>query len=379
MTENRGNPSKYNLRILSPGEVDESHVAAWSALEARAIEGNAFLSPYFVLPAIRYLEEDKNPLILFVEKMAAGIPNLVGVAVFNAHKPSRKFPLPYLSLFSSIHSYLSGFLVDREYAPEVTEQIYRFIMDPKRGWHGLRVKNLAADGDFASVRQTVESTLGIKWQPSRSWQRPIFIRIDVDDASAPPKKTLKDYHRYLRGLGAMGSFEWRVVHASPVLDQAVDELMRLENLGWKGDGGTSLLSDARQTAFFGEMAAGFNAAGRFFITEVRLDDKVISSASNLISGNYGFGFKLGWDRTYAKYAPSIVNLLQLWEHKNELPFQIDTMDSSAAPGSYMDHVWQGRRSLADGVYALSSLGKLVLSTAQIFRKTKELFKKESGG
>src|SRR5690606_7004658 len=123
-----------------------------------------------------------------------------------------------------IHSYLSGFLVDREYAPEVTEQIYRFIMDPKRGWHGLRVKNLAADGDFASVRQTVESTLGIKWQLSRSWQRPVFNRTDVDDTSAPPKKTLKDYHRYLRGLGAMGGFEWRVVHASHMLNQAVDEL-----------------------------------------------------------------------------------------------------------------------------------------------------------
>ena len=375
MTENHGNPSKYNLRILSPGEMDASHIAAWSALEARAIEENAFLSPYFVLPAIRYLEEDKNPLILFVEKMAAGTPNLVGVAVFNAHKPSRKFPLPYLSLFSSIHSYLSGFLVDREHAPEVTEQIYRFIMDPKRGWHGLRVKNLAADGDFASVRQTVESTLGIKWQLSRSWQRPIYCPKEITDSDFyASKNVMKDIRRRQRGLSKLGEVEWCVYYGGSLQASHLEELLYLEHTGWKKEEGTSLLSNPNHATFFREMSMGFHQEERIFITELHLDRVVLSTISNLVSGDTSFNFKLGWDTSYARYSPSIINLINYAANHASLPSNLKFLDSSVAPGSFMEDIWMRRRDLADGVYALTGAGKLVLSAVQTLRQVKGKFK-----
>lgn len=377
MTENHDNSSKYNLRILSPSEVDESHIAAWSALEARAIEENAFLSPYFVLPAIRYLEEDKNPLILFVEKTAAGIPNLVGVAIFNVHKPSRKFPLPYLSLFSSIHSYLSGFLVDREYAPEVTEQIYRFIMDPKRGWHGLRVKNLAADGDFVSMRQTVESTLGIKWQRSRSWQRPVCHLNSISDTDVyVSKKAKENIQRRQRGLSKLGELEWYVCYGGSLQVSHLEELLRLEHTGWKKEEGTSLLSNPNHATFFREMSIGFQLEGRIFITELHLDRVVLSTVSNLVSGNSGFSFKIGWDISYARYSPSIINLTNYIAKRTFLPPNLDFLDSCAAPGSHMEDVWLTRRVLSDGVYALTGAGKLALSAAQVLKQVKGKFKLE---
>ena len=47
---------KYKLSALNPSEITDRLVSAWVDLESRAIEANAYLSPYFVLPAIKYLE-----------------------------------------------------------------------------------------------------------------------------------------------------------------------------------------------------------------------------------------------------------------------------------------------------------------------------------
>ncbi|HRJ55967.1 MAG TPA: GNAT family N-acetyltransferase [Anaerolineales bacterium] len=371
MSVNFAYKSGYNLRVLASHEVDDSLTAAWSALEARALEANAFLSPYFVLPAIRYLEADKHPLFLFVEKEIDGSKDLVGVAIFNVCKPTRKFPLSHLSLFNTIHSYLSGFLVDREYAHDVLENIYRFIMDPKHGWHGLRVRNLAADGGLSPLRTEVESVLGINWLPSNTWQRPVCCPQGAFAAEQTiSKKLLKDVHRRQRGLSALGAVEWQVHFGAGLQERHLDDLLQLENQGWKKDEGTSLLSDHNHTRFFREMAHGFNREKRFFITELRLNDLVLSSASNLISGNSGFGFKLGWDLNYARYSPSILNLMNYLENSSSLPDQIDFLDSSAAPNSYMEEIWQGRRSLSDGMFAFTSAGKLVLSAGQVVKKVK---------
>jgi hypothetical protein len=248
-------------------------------------------------------------------------------------------------------------------------------MDPKRGWHGLRVKNLSADGGFASVRQTVESTLGIKWQLSRSWQRPVCCPKEVTDSDVyVSKKVMKDIQRRQRGLSTLGVVEWYSYHGESLQTSHLEELLRLEHTGWKKDEGTSLLSNPDHAAFFREMGMGFQREGRMFITELHLNGAVLSTASNLISGNSGFGFKLGWDTSYARYSPSIINLSNYAANRASLPSNLKFLDSSAAPGSYMEDIWMGRRTLADGIYALTGAGKLVLSAAQVFKRVKGKFK-----
>lgn len=59
---------------------------------------------------------------------------------------------------------------------------------------------------------------------------------------------------------------------------------------------------------------GFNKTGRAFFTEIVLNDKIISSTTNLISGKAGFAFKVGWDIEFAKYGPGIVNEIKTLEH-----------------------------------------------------------------
>ena len=50
-------------------DLTDEFVARWAQLESRSVEGNAFLSPHFVIPAVEHLEGAYNqkPLILAVE------------------------------------------------------------------------------------------------------------------------------------------------------------------------------------------------------------------------------------------------------------------------------------------------------------------------
>lgn len=119
---------------------------------------------------------------------------------------------------------------------------------------------------------------------------------------------------------------------------------------------------------------GFHHEGRIFITELHLDGVVLSTISNLVSGNSSFNFKLGWDTSYARYSPSIINLINYAANHVSLPSNLKFLDSSVAPGSFMEDIWMGRRALADGIYALTGAGKLVLSAAQVLKQVKGKFK-----
>lgn len=371
MTENYSMFPKYTLQVLSPNDLEEKHIAAWLRLEANAIEANAFLSPYFVLPAIRHLEKDKQPLILFVKKNSISVHDLVGVVIFNTHKPDLKFPLPYLSLFSSIHSYLSGFLVDREHAYEVTEEIYRYIKNPKHGWHGLRVKNLTADGEYVSIRQAVESSLGVTWQSSRSWKRPVCYPPKTTEADIfVSKKTKENIQRRQRGLSKLGDVEWNVYSGERLKISHFEDLLRLEHTGWKKDKGTSLLSSQDNTAFFREMSLGFQSEERVFITELRVNGELLSTVSNLMSGESGFSFKIGWDASYSRYSPLIINMTNYIANKTSLPSCMVFLDSCSEPDSHMEDIWSNRRALADGLYALTGSGRLALAAIHTIKQAK---------
>lgn len=365
----------FTTRFLRPSEIDAKLISAWADLEARAIVPNAFLSPYFVLPALQYLVSGEDTFGVFVEKETAGIPNLVGVALFKVRKPTRSFPLPHLMTFESIHSYLSGFLLDKECAAEARRMIYDCLAQKKHQWHGLYVNNAPTEDLFTEEAEQTASEFGMNWTKYSNWQRAtLYLKtIDEQSGSMPSKHALKDYQRHLRHLQAAGHFEWILLRGAESLDKSIDEFIRLEHMGWKGEKGTSLSSNPNHLRFFLEMAKSFNQAGRAFFTEIRLNGACISSTANLISGQVGFGFKMGWDTQYAKYSPGIVNVTQIMEHGKEFLGGLEYIDSSTTPESYVSKIWPSRRNLVEGMYSLSTLGQAVLASVDTAKKLKTTF------
>lgn len=353
----------FTLKLSNPTELEAPLLAAWAELEARASVPNAFLSPYFVLPAMRHLLGAESVVGAFIERRSSGSVTLIGVALFQAEKPSRRFPLPHLRAFASIHSYLTGFLLDSDYAAEVSQILARFLASNRYRWHGVLFENCPQELMTAPETQAAFLENRLRWQAAGLWQRPVLRpgRDKVSDLSQVSRHSLKDYQRHLRHLQALGRVEWQALRGHEPMETNLAAFLQLENTGWKEQQRSSLASNPAHLRFFEEMSAAFHRAGRLCLTELRLDGNIIASTVNLISGRAGFGFKLGWDTRYARHSPGIINLVQMMEHAEETFSDLDYLDSSADPDSYVSKLWPARRDLTDGWLTLSPLGSAALS------------------
>ena len=366
----------FRVREVRFNELDRETIKSWDSLEERALESNAFLSPRFVIPAMRHLgnpQEVRETVFVFVEKASGRVMDLVGAGVFVQSSGKRSFPLPYLRAYRSCHSYLSGMLVDRDEAEGTVRAFFQFFCNEKAPWHGVEFGHRSADSSQAELIIAVAEEFGSTWQEQERSHRAVFVPSQGGNAYIKAECSsgyIKDLRRRRRRLEEQGKVYWRALFGSEVDDRSVDRFLEIEHMGWKGEGGTSLRSRPSHETFFREMIHGFRDVGRLFFTELFLDDVVIASLSNLISGGAGFSFKMGWHSGYKKMAPARLNELEFIQHAPTLCGGLSYIDSGASEGSYIDQLWVGRRILTSGIFGTTRFGKRVLWGIDRIRRIK---------
>jgi hypothetical protein len=356
----------FRVRQVQFDELDPKTVKSWESLEERALESNAFLSPRFVIPAIRHLgrpEELRKTMFVFVEKVNGGGVDLVGAGVFVQSSGKRSFPLSHLRAFRSLHSYLSGILVDRDEAEGAVRAFFQFFCDKNATWHGVEFEYCPVDGFQAELITGVAKEFGSLWEEEEKIHRAIFAPSEGGDAyirSQFSSGRIKDLRRMRRRLEEEGNVRWRALFGNEVDEQSVERFLEIEHMGWKGENGTSLRSRPSHEAFFREMVGGFREKEGLFFTEMYLNNVVIASTSNLISGGTGFAFKIGWDPRYAKMGPGVLNEVEFIQRAPKLCGSLSYIDSGALEGSFIDQFWVGRRALSSGTFGTTPLGRKVL-------------------
>ena len=366
----------FRVRQVRFDELDRETVESWESLEDRALESNAFLSPRFVIPAVRHLGRPKDlreTMFVFVEKVNGGGVVLVGAGVFVRASGRRSFPLPHLRAFLSRHSYLSGMLVDRDEAEGVIQAFFQFFCNKKATWHGVKFDYRSADSPQADLIAAVSEDFGSPWQEQERTYRAIFVPSEGGSAYVQAQFSsgrLKNLRRMRRHLEEKGNVRWRALFGTEVDERNIEHFLEVEHMGWKGEKGTSLRSRPSHEAFFREMVNGFREGERLFFTEMCLDGDVIASTSNLISGGTGFAFKIGYNPGYAKMSPGVLNEVEFIQHAPTLCGSLSYIDSGALEGSYIDQLWAGRRVLASGMFGTTSLGRTVLRSIEQMRRIK---------
>jgi CelD/BcsL family acetyltransferase involved in cellulose biosynthesis len=363
---------KLEITVYGPHELDSSILQQWQDLEDRAIESNAYLSPSFILPAIKYLTPSVQPMIICIESISGVDRKLIGVGVFEFNTGTRNFPLPHVIAYRSPHSYLSGLLIDKDVV-EPTLKAFFMYFQSLRGCYGIKFENRTADTPMALQLDLVASRLKIAWIERARKKRAILIPQKAN--STFPESTLshkknKSLRRGMNFLSKIGNVSWQVVSGKQVDRDCIDRFLNLEHRSWKGTEGTSLLSNPHEEAFFREMINGFAQNGRAFFAELALDDRVIASTSNLISSKAGFAFKIGWDQKFAQGSPGILNEVELTENAAKLFPHLAYIDSGAEEGSYIDKLWPDRYALVSGFYATRTLARPVLTAVEYARNIK---------
>lgn len=355
------------VRAMDVRRLEPDSLAAWHDLELRSLEPNVFLSPHFVLPALRHLDPDLKAIAVFVEAISSSADpseaRLVGLLVGHVAAGKRTFPVPHFVAYKSRHSYLTGMLLDREHPQEALTALLDFIRAQSPWWHGVQWNETWADGPTYDLLVSACERMGMAQHRWETINRAVlFPQWDRERIQAAVVSGMHEQRRRIRRLCEMGEVQWSLVGCGPGRSDVVDVFLDLEHQGWKREGGSSLLSTAAGEAFFRCLAGGLGAEGRALFSQLSLRGRVIASTANLLSRRGGFAFKIGWLPEFRPLSPGIqdeLRLLSVLLSEKRLA-DIDFWDSGAAEGSYIENLWPSRRPLASIAVGTSWLGRQAL-------------------
>ena len=371
---NRASSPAAHVRILNPCDVEPETVTAWSQLESRSLESNVYLSPHFVLPAIKHIDSKAPIIVMLIEIESDNKKSLIGVGVFIRRTATKKLPLPHLEAYLSPHSFSSGLLVDQECSGLVFSAFLNFMKNNSKKYQGVVFNYCFSEGAVSGLIEYARNTYGLKWFEFDSMDRAVLYPEESGEnyinQRIPSRK--KDICRGLRKLEKIGSVDWRVRDGNSAdLKEAINCFLELEDMGWKGEAGSSLLSHSGHVNFFREMASELLAKKQAFFAELTLDGKVISSSFNLISGNAGFAFKIGCNPCFSKGAPGLINELELIRNASDIFEMQDYVDSGTVAGSYLEKLWLERHRHVYGALATTVPARNLLTIADHFRNRKQ--------
>ncbi|KPK74098.1 MAG: hypothetical protein AMJ84_00810 [Acidithiobacillales bacterium SM23_46] len=360
------------VSVRTPSELDERIIGAWAELEQRSVEPNAYLSPWFVLPALKHLEPRVPVVVILIERKGVVSRDLVGLGVYETVRRSGRIPMAHLRAFRSRHSYLTGLLLDRDCASEASRAYFRFLRRDS-SWHGVEVTVHPTDGQFGAIMTEAARKEDVAWYEYGRSRRAILMPAKCGEdylRESVSSRELKDIRRRKRRLEELGTVTWRALAGQEVDARCIDRFLDLEHRGWKGEHGSSLRSNAGDEAFFREMATHFADHGRAIFTELAVNEVVIASTSNFVSGSGGFAFKLGWDPQFTRMAPGRLNEIELVRNGGSVFRDLDYVDSGAAEGSFIEDLWPDKRTLVSGVYASTAAARAVLGGMNHLRRLK---------
>lgn len=351
-------------------ELSESVIARWRALEECAFENNVYMSPDFIIPAVKYLTPAADIVIVTVEEFNGGQPCMIALGVFDSKKRGKHFPFPYLRAYQCRHSFLGGVLLDK-CKPDYALNILLSSIKRSGKWHAVQF-------DWRPINKVVEKEIGevlrennIRWHQSGMMRRAILTPresgVEYLDRILTKKKK-KTFSRRIRQLEKLGRLEWRFIQDENRVMQAAEDFVRLENDGWKRERGSSIASRASDMKFFMTVIANCAARRKVFFTEFRLNGEAISSTCNFTSGKTGFAFKLGWDERFAKQGLGLLSEYELVKRAPEVISDLEFVDSGTLPGSYLECLWREYRMLVSGFYSLNLRASLYLSALGILRE-----------
>ena len=373
------------VRVRHFEELDDGTINRWRSLGERALEPNAYLSPQFIVPALRHLcseSQKKNTVFVFVERPGSSHRDFAGVGVFIKARGQLRFPLPHLKAFRSDHSYLTGFLFDRDEGEAALRVLFDFFRRNGSQWHGLDFEHMPSCGAQAELVFRVAREFGCSWHERMRTPRAVFVPVKGGDTYLQAHLSvhrLKRLRQAWRRLERKGNVKWKTLYGQEVTASHIESFLDLEHRGWKAEKGTSIRSHQSHEAFFREMVEGFRKGGCLFFTELLLNETVIASTSNLVSGGAGFAFKVGWDPHHSDTSPGLMNELAFVRGVAGPCRNLSYIDSGAESGSFVDFLWSGRRKLSSGIFGITPLGRFVLSGTDRLRTMKHRWQNARAG
>jgi CelD/BcsL family acetyltransferase involved in cellulose biosynthesis len=119
-------------------------------------------------------------------------------------------------------------------------------------------------------------------------------------------KRLSEIRRRRRLLEGAGRLSLQIVDGSERLAEFLEEGFGVEAAGWKGEGGSAIISRPQTRQFYSEVAHWGAARGVLRLAFLRLDGRPLAFDYCLEEGNVHYLVKTGYDPAYRALGPGLI-------------------------------------------------------------------------
>jgi CelD/BcsL family acetyltransferase involved in cellulose biosynthesis len=372
-----GLPKKPKLSVVvaeSWAEL-EPYVAGWERLAAAAVEANVFYEPWMFKPALESLGRgEKFVFVLVLAEVPPGSPHAPLVCGFFPLVRRRRykcFPVSTLALWGHIHCYVCTPLLHAAYASECLHAFFEWMRTDRRGAALLECKWIPGEGPFHRllVEHLVEQRLSSLVEGSYAralWCPRANAQAYLEEVLSGERR--RRLRRHEERLKEEGKVEYAALTSAADARSWLEEFLRMEAAGWKGQEGTALQCREEDRRFFLDALMEAFQRGRLMMMGLHLNGRPIALFCDLLAEPWSFVFKLTFDEAYARFSPGALLELEKIRRLHERP-EIRWADSCNAPGpSLLKELWADRRLIDMMAIASGKApGPLVLALAPLLR------------
>ena len=351
-------------------------VPAWEELATSALEPNVFYEHWMLLPALEAFGGGKDISIVLAlmhdPHNADAPPKLGGLFPLERIRNFRNLKVSALSLWRHPHCYLCTPLVRADTADECVAELFRWLRSGDASASLIELGCISGDGPFHKMLVDLSNELGLLSGTTDIFTRGLW-REGRDKGTDPELAVSGELRRRLRRkekrLSERGRVEHLVMQPEDDIGRWIDEFLRIEASGWKGQRGSALASSEGDRRYFTEIATSAFHRGRLLMLGLNFDGRPIARRCAFIAGEGSFAFKTAYDEEFADFSPGAMLEMDSIRQLNALP-GVRWMDSCAAPdNSLVNRLSNDRKTIQSLAIGNGALGDLVISGLPLLRWT----------
>lgn len=319
--------------------------AEWDALSAQALVENPFYARQYLLAGLETIDRGK-PILAYGLRDAAG--TLIGLV-----PGTRLSVLPVLRSAANLYQFDGTPLIARDQAPAAVSALLAAMRDgrlPKI----LMLGHVHLDSALMALIDALAPDHGMERLSTNPYPRAYLTKaagsFEAHIDTVFSKNRLKDIKRTLRRLNEMGTVRLESVTEPEAVRARLEDFLKLENSGWKGEGGTSFAADTGH-ADFARLAYG-GLPGREGLTQVDtllVDGRPIAANITIRTQGTAFTPKIAYDEELRKLSPGLARDYLIIEAFYANPDQ-SGMDSAATnANSVLLGMWDQQRMIGTAI------------------------------
>jgi CelD/BcsL family acetyltransferase involved in cellulose biosynthesis len=323
---------------------------SWIDLLTRADVPNVLMDPAMVQAAAEVFPEAQSQALLAWKPRADGKRQLAGIWAFSVGRPHQSaFPVRVLTIPPGPHRYLATPVIDRACLDETLDAMLdAFAADLKLpkimalDAMSMESPTMAALARVLTARGSAPCVLEQFRCPKLASELDGKSYLEKALSSSSRKK-LRQHRRRLAEKGALTT----VIATEPeAVRRALEDFMKMEASGWKGQQGTALLCDKGNTEFMRRAIVNMAALGSAYIHALYLDQRPVSMQIVVRAGSAAFTWKTAYDEQFHDFSPGML-LLEDYTTTFLADKSIAYVDSCAHDDSGYMSAWIERQAVAD--------------------------------